>query len=125
MSGQSGHLYSRKAVPPISFLQKCVDVNVGRHLLLGKKKHKKQNKTKLFAAYNIYNLTVLNSSPFCITLWEYKDTDVLTVHSFEAFSEYADIAITVFLIRQERDEYLCIQRMDCIYIHLPTHVYML
>lgn len=50
-----------------------------------KKKNKKQNKTTLFAAYNIDNLTVLNSSPYRITPWEYKDTDMLTVCSFEAF----------------------------------------
>lgn len=118
----SGHLYSWKAASLTSFLQKRVNVNVGQHFLLGKRK-KKQNKTTLFAAYNIHNLTVLNSSPYHITSWEYKETDMLTVHILRHF-RVCWFSHHSFLDKTTKG-WISTDTKDGLYLHLPTHVYML
>lgn len=115
----SGHLYSWKAASLTSFLQKRVNVNVGQHFLLGKRKKKAEQNHVICSLQRIQ----LNCTEFISIshhLMGIQGHRHAHCPQFWGISEYADLAITVFLIRQQRDEYLCIQRMDCIYIHLPT-----
>lgn len=121
----SGHLYSWKAVSLTSFLQKRVNGNVGQHLLLGKKKKQKAEQNHVICSLQHRQLNCtefISISHHPMGIQRHRHAHCL---QFWGISEYADLAITVFLIRQQRDEYLCIHRTDCIYIHLPTHVYML